>query len=105
MYILMLVIAGLLVLAAFVAVARATRRSPAAASGVFIWVWLVVAVLNGWIGVVYADAPIVNEVAAFIPIFAVPAAAAGYAARRFGARRASPAVRPATTPHLTDDTA
>jgi hypothetical protein len=49
-------------------------------------VWLVAAILNGAFGVLYADIPILNEVAAFIPIFGIPAAIAWYLSRRFSSR-------------------
>jgi hypothetical protein len=38
--------------------------------------------VNGAVGVVYAKIPVGNEIAAFIPIFGIPAAAAWYVSRR-----------------------
>jgi hypothetical protein len=49
---------------------------------IFVWVWLAASVVNGAVGVIYANIPLVNEIAAFIPIFGIPAAAAWYLSRR-----------------------
>ena len=84
MHILMVVIGGLLLLAAsYFGAAFLGRRAPAGAA-IFIWVWLGLALVNAAIGVLYAGIPIVNEIAAFIPIFGIPALAAWYLARRAG---------------------
>ena len=50
----------------------------------FIWVWLVAAILNGAVGVLRAGIPLINEIGAFIPIFGIPAAIAWYLAYRYG---------------------
>ena len=37
----------------------------------FIWVWLVISVLNGLYGHFRAGIPVLNEIGAFIPIFGI----------------------------------
>ena len=54
---------------------------------VFIWVWLVVAILNGAYGVMRAGIPLINELGAFIPIFGIPVLVAWYLAFKYGAPR------------------
>jgi hypothetical protein len=75
---------GLLVLAAFLLVARLVSRSGQVVDGAqpFIWVWLMASLANGAVGVLQAGIPLLNEIGAFIPIFGVPAAAAWYLSRR-----------------------
>ena len=48
----------------------------------FIWIWLVIAIVNGLYGHFRAGIPFVNEIGAFIPIFGIPAAIAWYLMRR-----------------------
>jgi hypothetical protein len=86
MHILMIVVFGLIALAAFYFGAGLLRQSGANAAGVFIWVWLAASLVNGAVGVLRAGIPIVNEVAAFIPIFGIPAVAAWYLAYMHRAR-------------------
>jgi hypothetical protein len=83
-HILMVVAFGLVALGVFVAIASLVRRMNLNIDGafIFIWVWLAASLVNGAFGVIYADIPIINEVAAFIPIFGIPAAAAWYVSRR-----------------------
>ena len=82
MHILMLVVIGLVVLAAFVFGARLLNRSgpgaPLDGGRYFIWVWLLASVINGFVGVYRAGIPVINEIGAFIPIFGIPAAIAWY---------------------------
>jgi hypothetical protein len=84
-HVVILVVIGLLVLAGFALVARLIGRPTGAGAWPFIWVWLIASIANGVVGVVQAGIPLINEIGAFIPIFGVPAAAALYLARRFGA--------------------
>jgi hypothetical protein len=88
MHIVMVVVFGLVSLGIFAAAATVINKSGRSVDGAraFIWVWLVAAILNGAFGVLYADIPILNEVAAFIPIFGIPAAIAWYLSRRFSSR-------------------
>jgi hypothetical protein len=84
MHILVLTVVGLVVLAAFVLVARLISRDVHKVDGTrpFIWVWLIVSIANGAVGVLQAGISLLNEVAAFIPIFGVPAVVAWYLSRR-----------------------
>lgn len=84
MHILMVVIGGLVGLAAFYLGYRMFGRSGAAGAALFIWVWLAASILNGAVGVLRAGIPLVNEIGAFIPIFGIPAAIAWYLAYRYG---------------------
>jgi hypothetical protein len=83
MHILMLVIAGLVVLAVFFLGGRLLNWS-GQAGAVFIWVWFVASIVNGAIGVVHAGIPIINEIGAFIPTFGIPAALAWYLDYKYG---------------------
>jgi hypothetical protein len=85
MHVVMLVVFGLIGLTALVVIARMINASGRAFDGarIFIWVWLLASLLNGAVGVFAAKIPLVNEIAAFIPIFGIPAAAAWYLSQRF----------------------
>ena len=87
MHILMLIVLGHLVLAAFMA-AGLINRDGNTVDGArpFIWVWLLISIANGVVGVVQAGIPVLNEIGAFIPIFGVPAAVAWYLSRRHQSR-------------------
>jgi hypothetical protein len=86
MHIVMLVAFGLIALAAFVVVGKAigSRGIPYNAPKLFIPVWLIASLLNSAIGIVGAGIPIQNEMAAFIPIFGIPAAVAWWIMRASG---------------------
>jgi hypothetical protein len=86
-HVLILIVVGLVVLAAFVLVARLIGARGHAVDGAsaFIWVWLIASIANGAVGVLRAGIPLLHEIAAFIPIFGVPAAVAWYLSRRLGA--------------------
>jgi hypothetical protein len=84
MHILMVVVAGLVALAVFYFGATLMGRPRATGAALFIWIWLVAAILNGAVGVLRAGIPLINEIGAFIPIFGIPAAIAWYLAYRFG---------------------
>ena len=84
MHIVMLVVIGLVVLAAFYFGAGLFGRSGPTGAYVFIWTWLAASVVNGTVGVVRAGIPLVNEIGAFIPIFGIPAAVAWYLAYKHG---------------------
>lgn len=88
MHVLILIVIGHVVLAAFVLVAGLINRNGNTVDGArqFIWVWLVAALANGAVGVLQAGIPLVNELAALIPIFGVPAAVAWHLSRRHAAR-------------------
>jgi len=84
MHVLVLVVVGHLVLAAFVLLARLLSRRGPLVDGTrpFIWVWLMASIANGAVGVLQAKIPLLTEVAAFVPIFGIPAAASWYLSRR-----------------------
>jgi hypothetical protein len=84
MHIVLVVTFGLVALGAFVLIASWLKQSGSSFDGayLFIWVWLAASLANAAVGVIYADIPIVNEIAAFVPIFGIPAGAAWYLSRR-----------------------
>ena len=86
MHILMWTAAGIVLLAVFVAIASLVNkgRGPAPLDGarIFIWVWFVAALANGYNGWAHHGIPFINEIAAFVPIFGIPAAAAWFWSRR-----------------------
>jgi len=84
MHVLMVVVAGLVGLAVFYFGATLMGQARATGAAVFIWAWLVAAILNGAVGVFRAGIPVINEIGAFIPIFGIPAAIAWYLAHRDG---------------------
>lgn len=88
MHVLILIAVGHLLLAVFVLVAALINRRGNTVDGArqFIWVWLLASIANGVLGVLQAGIPLVNELAAFIPIFGVPAAVAWYLSRRHGSQ-------------------
>jgi hypothetical protein len=86
MHILMLVVIGLVVLAAFFFGAGLFNRSRQTGASVFIWTWLAASLVNAAAGVVHAGIPVVNEAAALIPIFGIPAAAGWYLAYKYRER-------------------
>jgi hypothetical protein len=81
MHIVMVTAGGLVALAVFYFGATLMGRSRADGAALFIWVWLVAAILNGAVGIFRAGIPLINEIGAFIPIFGIPAAAAWFLAR------------------------
>jgi hypothetical protein len=83
-HIVIVVALGLVALAVFVAMAAFVKRTGLNIDGayLFIWVWLAASLANGAVGVFLAGIPIVNEIAAFVPIFGIPAGAAWYVSRR-----------------------
>ena len=87
MHIMMLVVFGLIALAAFYFGASLLQRSGHSGAAVFIWVWLAAALVNGAVGVLRAGIPILNEIGAFIPIFGIPAVAAWYLAYKYAPGR------------------
>ena len=84
MHIVMVVAAGLVALVVFYFGATLMGRARPQGAALFIWVWLVAAILNGAVGVFRAGIPLINEIGALIPIFGIPAAIAWYLAYRHG---------------------
>jgi hypothetical protein len=81
----MVVAFGLVALAVFVAAASLLNRNGWTVDGAyaFIWVWLAAALVNGGVGSFYVGIPLINELAAFVPIFGIPAGVGWYLSRRF----------------------
>ena len=79
---LLFLIAGVLLLAAFLLLAKLFSASvtdaPRVALIFFVVVWLLISGLNMWIGVTRAGYSIAEELPIFLLIFGVPAALAGY---------------------------
>lgn len=73
---------GLLLLGVFVLVGRlvggATTQSMVTAAKVFLPVWLVVALVNMWIGVSRAGYSVAEELPIFLAIFLIPGIAAAF---------------------------
>ena len=90
MHVLMLVAFGLIGLTAFVLIARMINASGRNVDGarIFIWCWLAASLLNAAVGVFAAKISLINEAAAFIPIFGIPAAVAWYLSQRFRTKAA-----------------
>jgi len=84
MHIAMLVAAGLVALAVFYFGAGLMGKTRQEGAARFIWVWLAASILNAAVGVTQAGIPLINEIAALIPIFGIPAAAAWVLAYRVG---------------------
>ena len=82
-HVVMVVALGLVALGVFMALAAFVKRMGLHIDGAwtFIWVWLAASLVNGVVGVMYANIPVANEIAAFIPIFGIPAAAAWFVSR------------------------
>jgi hypothetical protein len=80
MHVLLTILGGVLLLGVFLLFGRqwtvgASLVGPAAL--VFIPVWLVVAVVNLWVGVSHAGYPLQDELPILLVVFAVPAILAG----------------------------
>ncbi len=84
MHIVMVTGAGLVALVVFYFGATLMGQARASGAALFIWVWLAASILNGAAGVLRAGIPLINEAAAFIPIFGIPAVLAWYLAYRHG---------------------
>lgn len=82
MHVVTMVAIGLGLLGLCLAIGRNSGSVPAWARR-FIWLWLAVSVGNGVFGYARAGIPPLNEIAAFIPIFGIPAAFAWLLATRF----------------------
>ncbi len=81
-HIAILVLVGLAVVGVFVITAGMMGSSRANAARTSIIAWFLGALANGAFGVFGAGIPVINEVAAFAPIFGIPAALA-FALSRF----------------------
>lgn len=84
MHTIMILAAGLVVLAVFVGMGHLRGGAPgrARAARLFVPVWFVLALINGAIGVVSAGYPVMQEAPVFLVTFGVPAALAFIISRR-----------------------
>ncbi len=82
MHTLMLVVAGLVLLAVFLGAARVLARPFKGLLPIFFAVWLGATAVNMAIGVIHAGYSVAEEALVSLVIFGVPAAAAWFLARR-----------------------
>ena len=75
-----IIVGGLLLFGLFALVASRIRGAPSivTAAKAFIPIWLVVALVNMWIGVARAGYSVADEAPIFAAIFAIPAAVAAF---------------------------
>ena len=81
-----IILAGLVIAAVFIFAGRLIGRGPetmALGAKIFIPLWFIAAAVNMWIGVAKAGYSFMEELPIFLVIFAVPAAAAGFACWKF----------------------
>jgi FtsH-binding integral membrane protein len=86
MHTLRMTLIGFVVLAVFVMGAWALNRSQGKridGAWIFIWVWLVAAVVNLLVGVYAAGVPLTLELLVLAIVFGLPALAAWYLSRNF----------------------
>lgn len=84
MHILKVTLTGLVALLVFYLVSRFVLKNAgltAQMANAFIGVWFLYAAWNFYNGAVNHGIPVVNEIAAFVPMFGIPAAAAWYLSR------------------------
>jgi len=80
-----IIVGGLVLLGLFALVGwlASGPHSTTTAAKLFIPIWLVVALINMWLGVSRAGYSVVEELPIFLVIFAIPAAAAAFIWWRF----------------------
>jgi hypothetical protein len=90
MHTLMVITSGFTLLGIFLLAGRAavgaSKFAVATSAKYFIPIWLVVALLNMWFGVVRAGYPVLDEAPVFVIVFCVPAAVAYYLWRKYSPR-------------------
>ncbi|KAB2917914.1 MAG: hypothetical protein F9K29_08760 [Hyphomicrobiaceae bacterium] len=84
MHTLIMVVSGLIGLGLFVLAATLLNKGAADGARYFILPWLVVSLVNLYIGVTQAGVPFAAEAAVLIVVFGVPAALAWHLSRRTG---------------------
>lgn len=92
MHTLRMTILGFVVLAIFFLGARLLNRGegkPVDGAWIFIWVWLVAAVINLLVGVFSAGIPLLVEIPVLAVVFGLPALVAWYLSRSYGPRAMS----------------
>ncbi|WP_420426625.1 hypothetical protein [Algiphilus sp.] len=83
MHTLIMVACGLMTLAIVLLLSAALGLARGGAVAGFLAIWIVVALLNLWIGVQHAGYTVWQELPIFVVVFGVPAAAAIFAKRHF----------------------
>jgi hypothetical protein len=86
MHILMMVVGGLVALGVFILAAVLLGRTLADGARVFIFPWLVAALVNMGLGVYWANIPVSVEIPVLLVVFGVPAGIAWLLARRYRVR-------------------
>lgn len=93
MHTLIIIVAGLIVLGLFFGVAHLVSdgdpRTVARACRLFIPVWLIVSLLNLYLGVVVAAYPVLTEILLLVIVFGIPAAAAQWLHTRWSRAHAT----------------
>jgi hypothetical protein len=93
---------GMAVMLAFLIVAHFINKSRGAGftdgGRLFIWLWLVVTVLNGAYGYFAHGISLLVELMVFVVVFGAPAGAAWYLSRMIRRRHAPPAPKPDVLP-------
>jgi hypothetical protein len=86
MHTLMMVVGGLVALGVFILAAVLLGRTVADGARVFIFPWLVAALVNMGVGVYWANIPVSVEIPVLLVVFGVPAGVAWLLARRYRLR-------------------
>ena len=89
MHTLRMTVLGFVVLAIFFLGARMLNRGQDRkidGAWIFIWVWLVAAVINMMVGVFAAGIPLIVEIPVLAVVFGLPAVVAWYLSRTYGPR-------------------
>jgi hypothetical protein len=87
MHTLMMIVGGLVALGIFVLAAVLLGRTLADGARVFIFPWLVAALVNMGVGVYWANIPVSVELPVLLVVFGVPAGVAWLLARRYRVKR------------------
>jgi hypothetical protein len=86
MHTLMMVVGGFVALGVFILAAVLLGRTVADGARVFIFPWLVAALVNMGVGVYWANIPVSVEIPVLLVVFGVPAGVAWLLARRYRLR-------------------
>ena len=86
MHTLMMIVGGFVALGIFVLAAVLLGRTLADGARVFIFPWLVAALVNMGVGVYWANIPVSVEIPVLLVVFGVPAGVAWLLARRYRVR-------------------
>ena len=87
MHTLMMIVGGFVALGIFILAAVLLGRTLADGARVFIFPWLVAALINMGVGVYWANIPVGVELPVLLVVFGVPAGAAWLLVRRHGVKR------------------